>query len=282
MDTVVAKLSIFITKFDFILSKFGTMVMFGTLIFFFHYKLSLIKNSKLNKKTEIDVDSRLLIKVSCLGNIDSGIETPKKYFKFIKEFKKGLSSIVLFLINPILDTVEIMRVLHAFMKIKSQNLADQKNNVLEDLFLKDNPLSCVNNRKIKSCLAIKFNDYKQDKDFKINKENSEIYNKYILPLKLIKRKQESLSTVFNDDSLSTVSSKRENSNLSYQLSCLNSIIESSESDYQPFEFTSSRCGKFSEASANDLSSNESSKKSFKMIKRVRRWLLCISNVIDNN
>ena len=198
-------------NFESALNKFGTFIMFGTLIVFFKYKINLLKRSKLKqdifrKKSEnnVDVDSRLFTKLSCLTNIGDGLEDlPKKPFgKFIKKLRRKIYTFLKFFVKPLFDIVEIIKILYCFLSTK-----------------KDIPLDCLENdinfeesftvkgetRKVKSCVNIKYKDNEEKKEEPVIniEENGAIYDKYILSLMKLKFNEDSQSSSLLTDNVSS-------------------------------------------------------------------------------
>ena len=190
--------------FDSAVSKVGTIIMFGTLIFFFNHKINSIKKSEFKfqnlSKDNVDVDSRVLVKLSCLTNIGLDDLARKKNRKYFKFFTSQICSIVKLFIGPILDIIEILRMSFEFIRTsKSVSLNFIDKHINENHEVSYNIDSSI--RKVKSCVVINFSseEKKEDSNEKQNvKDNNSFYKKCILELMKIKDDGLSISSLLNE------------------------------------------------------------------------------------
>jgi hypothetical protein len=189
-------LDFFITNFDKIFNKIGSLIMFGTLILFFHGKFNFLNKLKLKDVSlkpimtnQIDVDNRLLDKASCLTTTNDGIEVPKqpsKFKKIRKAIKKTLFYTAGFFAKPILDIIEIWNIIFYFIASRHNSNEDKENKPCEEIFYDQK-------RKVRSCLALNLTSQTDNIKPKcvetviIHGDNNEniIYEKSFLPLKKI-------------------------------------------------------------------------------------------------
>jgi hypothetical protein len=183
--------------YDSVMSKFGTIIMFGTLIYFLNNKINLMKKSEFKYKDElkdnVDVDSRILVKLSCLKNIGNGLDDlpgQKNERNYLKFFSNKICSIFIFFCTPILDIIEILRII--FELINARAIVSNQTIVNKML---NNTESKI--RKVKSCAIIKYNSEETKEDSSV-KENNLFYNKCILELMKMKNNDLSISNLLND------------------------------------------------------------------------------------